>query len=631
MDDVSVPMWLRGHNHTFITIGTPAALVSVQKFSRTPLSEALGVARRWLYEPFYIGRRPSLLVSKHWNGAIWSRRQGRFITRLIGANSARGSRIMPQRPELLIGFVGPAGVDLTNLCDKTASYLKEFGYSPVEIRLSKLLKLFKGWTSPLKTSEDERILHLQQIGHNFRVALNSASAIALASLVAIREERRKLSGDPNIPGNATAYLLNQLKHPDEVRLLRRIYGPSFVLIAAHAPLEIRRDRLALRIATSEERSKTDEDVSKAQNIMRIDDEEPSDFMGADKLGQNTRNTYPLADMFVDLQSDDVGCAQARRFIDLLFGHPFHSPRPEEVAMHHARAAALRSSDESRQVGAVIVNVKRDNAGKVSNVEMVATGMNEVPMRGGGFYWDGSASSPDARDQWLIGYGDGDRALTIKKDVLRELIEFFQKNKWFKDSIQLKQTPDILRELIPDGLKGSQYLNIGEFQREVHAEMAALIDSARRGVAVDGLTMYVTTFPCHNCAKHIIAAGIREVIYLEPYPKSRAETLHKEEINTDPIEDAYRDGDKESGSPPKVIFMPYTGVAPRQYQRLFGMSARGKKVLFGLKEWGQKKTILSPVQLIDNAFASYTISEQDALKNLPVDKYAWDPKSVCPAG
>ena len=32
-------------------------------------------------------------------------------------------------------------------------------------------------------------------------------------------------------------------------------------------------------------------------------------------------------------------------------------------------------------------------------------------------------------------------------------------------------------------------------------------------------MYMTTFPCHNCAKHIIASGIINVYYIEPYAES----------------------------------------------------------------------------------------------------------------
>lgn len=571
---------------------------------------------------------------------------------------------MAQRPELVIGFVGPAGVDLKYLCDKTAEFLKEFKYHHVEIRLSRLLERYPDWTTPTSSSEYDRVLHLQKAAHDFRSKLGNAAAIALASLVAIREERQKLSGSPDRAADATAYLLNQLKHPDEVKLLRKVYGSSFVLIAAHAPKLERELKLIDRIAASEHRERQQDDLAKANNIIRIDDREPAPFMGDDQLGQNTRDTYPLADMFVDLEHEEVGAYQVRRFVEMLFGEPFHSPRPDEVAMHYASAAALRSSDESRQVGAVIAEVERDIKGKSTNVEVLATGMNEVPMRGGGFYWDGAPGSPDARDQWLNAYSSGgDRALAIKRDVLRELIEAFKQKQWFKEAIEKTQTPALLSELIPDGLKGSQYLNIGEFQRQVHAEMAALIDSAKRGVAVDGHTMYVTSFPCHNCAKHIIAAGLRRVIYLEPYPKSRAETLHGEEIDMDPRDSTtqtlnggkentdpkygtaeaqngakkntdLKDGaaeahDCKDGVPEKVVFMPYTGIAPRQYRRLFGMTARGKKALLGLKDWGNQKATLSPVQLVENAFSSYAISERNALATLPTAAFGWDPRVILP--
>jgi cytidine deaminase len=338
---------------------------------------------------------------------------------------------------------------------------------------------------------------------------------------------------------------------------------------------------------------------------------------------------------VDLESKS-GEYEVERFIDLLFGHPFHTPRPDEVAMYHAGAAALRSSDESRQVGAVIVSVKRDSRRKTSNVDVIATGMNEVPMRGGGFYWDGASESPDARDQWLIAFNaSDDRALTIKKGVVRELLEILNRRKLFKNEITSTEMSKLLKELIPDGLKGTQFMNIGEFQRQVHAEMAALIDSARRGVAVDRQTMYVTTFPCHNCAKHIIAAGLRHVVYLEPYPKSRAKMLHDEEIELESKLGAPSDDNttqsKQDDKVPKVVFSPYTGIAPRQYQRLFSMSGRGRKSGgFALKEWGSKKATLSPEHLVRNAFASYLLAERQELTRLPVEKFKWDPSTVCPS-
>lgn len=536
---------------------------------------------------------------------------------------------MSKRPELVIGFVGPAGVRLRDLIDQTGKYLKEFKYNPVEIRLSRLLERYTGWTQPLSNSEDARILHGQTMGHEFRESVGGAAALTLAAVVAIREQRMELSGDPDVPADAVAYLLNQLKHPTEVKLLRQIYAASFILIAAHATKATRQGNLARRIADSENRTIQEDDPQKAANIIRIDDEQSAQF-GTDDLGQNTRNTYPLADLFIDLEST-TGEYKVDRFIDLMFAHPFHTPQPDEVAMYHASAAALRSSDESRQVGAVIVNVKRDSSMKATNVDVIATGMNEVPMRGGGFYWDGAANSPDARDQWLIAYNaSDDRALTIKKDVLGELLEIFKQKKWFADTIEATQTPALLKQLIPDGLKGTQFLNIGEFQRQVHAEMAAIIDSARRGVAVDGQTMYVTTFPCHNCAKHIIAAGLRQVVYLEPYPKSRAEKLHKEEVELESKLGAPHDNNTQSlQSDSKVVFSPYSGVAPRQYLRLFSMSGRGKKNNYSLKDWGGNKVTLSPQYLVRNAFASYRLAEREELARLPVAKFKWDPNIVCP--
>ncbi|MDN3612645.1 hypothetical protein QWZ16_23945 [Vibrio ostreicida] len=33
-----------------------------------------------------------------------------------------------------------------------------------------------------------------------------------------------------------------------------------------------------------------------------------------------------------------------------------------------------------------------------------------------------------------------------------------------------------------------------------------------------LNSTVRLFPCHNCAKHIVASGIKRVVYVEPYPK-----------------------------------------------------------------------------------------------------------------
>ena len=57
---------------------------------------------------------------------------------------------------------------------------------------------------------------------------------------------------------------------------------------------------------------------------------------------------------------------------------------------------------------------------------------------------------------------------------------------------------------------------GHEQATVHAEQNAISDAARRGVSLDGATVYITHFPCINCAKILAAAGIRCIQYHHDY-------------------------------------------------------------------------------------------------------------------
>ena len=54
------------------------------------------------------------------------------------------------------------------------------------------------------------------------------------------------------------------------------------------------------------------------------------------------------------------------------------------------------------------------------------------------------------------------------------------------------------------------------QSTIHAEQNAISDAASRGVTVNGCTAYITHYPCINCFKILIAAGINHIIYLNDY-------------------------------------------------------------------------------------------------------------------
>ncbi|MCD8206185.1 MAG: cytidine/deoxycytidylate deaminase family protein [Clostridia bacterium] len=62
---------------------------------------------------------------------------------------------------------------------------------------------------------------------------------------------------------------------------------------------------------------------------------------------------------------------------------------------------------------------------------------------------------------------------------------------------------------------------------VHAEQNAVIQAARIGVGVDGCTLYCTHQPCVICAKIIINAGIKRVVYKNGYPDAFSMQLFKE--------------------------------------------------------------------------------------------------------
>jgi len=118
------------------------------------------------------------------------------------------------------------------------------------------------------------------------------------------------------------------------------------------------------------------------------------------------------------------------------------------------------------------------------------------------------------------------------------------------------------------LRKSRVGDLIEFSRAVHAEMDALFSAARKGVSTVGTRLFVTTFPCHSCARGIVTAGVDEVQYIEPYPKSLALGLHPDSITIDRKDKSGRVWVPPSKGGAKVKFSAFTGVAPRLYRRAF---------------------------------------------------------------
>ena len=81
-----------------------------------------------------------------------------------------------------------------------------------------------------------------------------------------------------------------------------------------------------------------------------------------------------------------------------------------------------------------------------------------------------------------------------------------------------------RMIISDGYNGtpSGFENVREDENGItkpyvlHAEANAISKVAKSGNSSEGATLYVTASPCMECAKLIIQAGIKRVVYMDEY-------------------------------------------------------------------------------------------------------------------
>ena len=78
------------------------------------------------------------------------------------------------------------------------------------------------------------------------------------------------------------------------------------------------------------------------------------------------------------------------------------------------------------------------------------------------------------------------------------------------------------------LSGHPHTSIIENNHEIstiHAEQNAVIDCAKRGVSCNNSTAYITHFPCINCIKMLVQAGVKEINYINDY-KNNIEQIKK---------------------------------------------------------------------------------------------------------
>lgn len=493
--------------------------------------------------------------------------------------SSSASDVSPISKELIVGLVGHAGAGTSTAGKRIRVLLEHHGYHVIPIKFSDLIveilqpniqELEEG--TKAGRSRFKRAAQLQNLGDLLRHD-HGGHALAVAAI-----GRVKTSRGVAMPGEARlAFVLDSLKHPDEVRLLRQVYDHSFRLVAVHCDHSKRSIRL-IGPETSDAKygGVSEKDV---KNFMSRDSKDSDN-----DNGQRVRDVFHLADFFLDNSVDsNSGAAMnndIERFVRLLLDHQIVRPTNGERAMYHAYAASLQSACLSRQVGAALMS---------ADGTLVATGTNDPPAFGGGIYHD--ESKPDNRCfAWKFNSETGD-FFGCHNDRKKE--ELYRKiSSWLAENMSLPiatflhpphelggtDLAEAERKSVQDDIKNIFLSDVSklrsmpgvrdaiEYSRAIHAEMTAVIAAARSGVSTAGTCLYVTTYPCHNCARHLVAAGVSKVYYIEPYVKSLAIELHSDSIVGEPPVVGTGVGGLPKQS--QMAVAPFTGVGPRMYEDFF---------------------------------------------------------------
>ncbi|MBN2087105.1 deoxycytidylate deaminase [Candidatus Peregrinibacteria bacterium] len=482
--------------------------------------------------------------------------------------------------EIVIALCGTIGSPLHRVAESLKKQLvNNFDYHCNIIRLSKFIeKSIDSDISRLK--KFDRFNKLIEQGNKLRKKYGP-SILAELCIHNIALNRIEINKEKIKKPNRICHIIDSIKNDEELNILRLVYGDLFYCIAISSSLTLREQELLTQEMTSGE----------IHQLFDRDSGEEFDH------GQRVDKTFPQSDYFIriDNESSTKLDDKIERFLDLIFNSKIITPNKYENAMYLAASSACNSSCLSRQVGAAVTDAEG---------ELISVGWNDVPKFGGNLYtYNDFASNSGITDSRCMNYNDNKCYNDFYKKSLRDEI--------FDDLVEaLEITSEENKKIVVKILNESKISNLIEFSRSIHAEMhAIIIGSQLAGNRIKGGKLFCTTYPCHNCARHIIVAGIKEIYYIEPYRKSLAIQLHHDAITE-------TETDKN-----KVKLLAFEGVAPNLYYKLFKMiddsrKVDGIKIIINNKDASPKqKTTLESIPVLESIVTRKLDQTDSELKEL----------------
>lgn len=436
------------------------------------------------------------------------------------------------RSAIILGFTGSIGSGSSYISETIESVSRSpYKYLKLSDTINESLKA-RGNLSP--TVEDKQVE-----GNNLRARYGND---VLAHDLIERLEREET--------NYPYIIIDGVKNDHEVRFLRQF--PNFYLFSVNADRDIREKRVvgegkpflnSIDFLKADKKDEKEESVN-GQQVKKCND--VSDIIIV--------NEKELADTNTRLKQDFVRDIY-RKYIELIENNiagkrsPEIFPSVNELCMTIAYSLSKKSSCLKRKVGAVIIeeddrsdsdkekDEKEGIAIRIPNI--VASGYNEVPM--------GTHKCIFNKDYQKC-YRDHlqeEHARTMKfcpscgeeinvSSTCPSCKKKYSRYVKFCTSCQSEikdryLCPKCDTNVFEDHLPGNKNTpgKLLDLCKALHGEEMAILQLSRRaGVTGSNLTIYVTTQPCNLCANKIATAGIKKVVYSEPYNMKEAADILK---------------------------------------------------------------------------------------------------------
>lgn len=484
--------------------------------------------------------------------------------------------------ELVLGLVAPIGIDKTQFITFLKSELEIYNIKLKHIEVTN--KIFNTKDKNINFPKSFKYFLKMQMSSVLRKNSSSPGILVHPIISSIINARKVIETEQDKTESAIVYLVDQLKNTGEYKILKHIYNINYIQLSLFSNEDARdhllekwfdADKDLLDIINKNDllkkviknisiykkpitkyfnRTKIKEwiddyikhilkDASSELIIKDYNDTDPSFSEGEDGKKMNIKSGQQVADLFhrsnyfinIDNESDSIN-AQIKKFIKMLLGKYEEYPAQDEFGMSLAYQASVRSNfPGSRHVGAAIIS----EHGEVLSVASI-----RAPS---------GSSNTTLHDMYKIksGYDDYKNKIDTWVAYLKILP---------KKDIDLTKQEISKFTAIPDLKEIWAFIDtVLDFHPCTHAEIAAICDAAKIGISIRNATLYTTTYPCHLCAKDIISAGIKRVVYLEAYPKSKNKELYLKILHIDqPFESE------------KIPFEPYCGINPKNYLSMYSL-------------------------------------------------------------